>query len=80
MGTTSGEAQWPVPSELADDVSIQLFVAAYAQNGVTIAKRAFSTCTITITVVPESALGTIALVGATFAGFGLVKYRKTKIN
>ena len=33
-----------------------------------------------LSVVPESALGTIALIGATFAGFGLVKYRKNKLN
>jgi len=80
LGTSAGEAEWVVPAELADDVPIQLFVAAYDQQGDELGKRAFSTCTITITVVPESALGTIALVGATFAGFGLVKYRKSKVN
>lgn len=76
----TGEAQWVVPDELFDDMPIQLRVAVYDVEGNTIAAAAFATCTITITVVPESALGTIALIGATFAGFGLVKYRKNKLN
>ena len=79
LGTTAGKAQWVVPDELEDDVQIQLFVAAYKADG-TVERRVFSTCTITITVVPEATMGAIGLIAAAFTGFGLVYYRKNKFN